>query len=154
MSNSISLEYLNSRLAGVSISAVTQQALGVQNTSGSTLVVLLGGTAVPLPAQLYMNGFTANRANTQFTVQNTGTYFIIYEIALTGGLLLSSSLYQNGKAISNLTRSPAVSLSSYSCSAILPLTTGDVLQLTLYGLLGTAVLSSGVGAYLNIIRIY
>lgn len=151
MSNSISLEYLDQALS--SEIKLTETALCAQNTAGSTIGVITGGEPVPLATRPYSNGFIANGANTTFTVSNSGTYLITYSIYTTAGLLISSSVYRNGAAIANLTRSPGVAGNNFSMAAIVPLTADDVLQLTLFGLLGSATLQGGVGAYMNIIRI-
>ncbi|MCL2839202.1 MAG: hypothetical protein FWE05_00385 [Defluviitaleaceae bacterium] len=142
MASSISLEYLNSITPG------NTAAFCAQNRVGSTIAVILLGTAIPLASMIYNNGFSANASNTQFTVQRTGVYHISYKINVTAAALLSASVYKNGTAMSELSQVAAISLSSYACEAIVSLTQGDVLQLTFYGLLGTAVLSSGVGAVL------
>lgn len=151
MASQVSLEYLNQVIA-TQVNTTTT-SLSAINTAGSNIAVILGGTAVPLPTKSYINGFTANGANTIFTVVNSGNYLISYNINTTASLLLSSGVYINGSANGNLTRSPAVSATSFSAQAILPLNAGDTLQLTLFGLLGAAVLQSGQGAVMNVVRI-
>ena len=147
MSSSVSLEYLNS------ITPSNTAALSVQNQAGSTIAVILLGTAIPLTTVNYNNGFTANAANTQFTVLNSGVYRISYKINVTAAALLSASVYKNGTAIPALDQVAAVSLSSYACEAIINLNQDDVLQLTFYGLIGAAVLASGVGAVMTVERL-
>lgn len=153
MSSSVSLEYLQQQISGLTVTSPTTTALCAQNNAGATIVVILLGTAVPLPTRPYNSGFAANGANTQFTVQTAGTYYIEYDIETTVSLLLSSSVYRNGTSIPNLVRSPGITGTSYRCSAIVPLNAADVLQLTLYGLAGTAVLQGGNGATLNVVRV-
>lgn len=149
MSSSVSLEYLNQILP---TSVPTQQSMSAQNTAGGAILVILGGTPVPLPTRPYINGFTASGDNTTFTVTNTGTYYIQYNVQTTLSLAMSSSVYRNGAVIPNLTRS-GLTGSTFSGSAIVPLNAGDTLSLTLYGLAGTATLQGGAGATMNIIRI-
>lgn len=151
MASQVSLEYLNQALA-TKVNTTTT-ALSAINTAGTTIAVILGGSAIPLATNPYNNGFTANGTNTIFTVQNAGNYLVSYSVNTTLGLLLSSSIYVNGTANGNLTRSPGVSASSYSAQAIIPLSVGHTLQLTLFGLLGTAVLQSGQGAAMNVVRV-
>lgn len=153
MSSSVSLEYLNQQIAGLTITSPTSTHMSAQNTAGSTIVVILGGAAVPLPTQTRLNGFTANGANTQFTVGTTGNYYIEYQVNTTASLLLQSGLYVNGVATPSLTRNPGVAGSTFSAASIIPLAVGNTLQLTLFGLAGTAILQGGVGAYLNVVRL-
>lgn len=151
MASQVSYEYLTQALA-TQVNTTTTSVSAI-NTAGTTIAVILGGTAVPLPTRPYNNGFTVNGGNTIYTVQNTGNYLISYDINTTVGLLLSSSVYINGSANSNLTRSPGVSASAYSAQAIIPLVAGDTIQLTLFGLIGSAVLQSGQGAVMNVVKI-
>lgn len=151
MSNSVSLEYLNNQLA-TKIN-LTQTSLSAQNTAGSTILVLLGGTAVPLATLSYNSEFAANGARTQFTAATAGSYLIQYSVNTTASLLLSAGVYKNGTAIPNLTRTPGISGTTFAASSIVTIAAGDVLQLTLFGLAGTAVLQGGAGAFMNIIRI-
>lgn len=153
MSSSVSLEYLNQQLSGLTVTSPGSISMSAQNVSGSTIVVILGGTAVPLPSRPYIIGFTPNGANTIFTVGTTGTYQISYQIATTVSLLMSSSVYVNGSALASLTRNPGITATTFAASTITPLTAGDTLQLTLFGLAGTAVLQGGVGAYMEAIRL-
>ncbi|MCL1884997.1 MAG: hypothetical protein FWF81_14720 [Defluviitaleaceae bacterium] len=147
MSSSVSLEYLNS------ITPSNTYALCAQNQAGTSIAVILLGTAIPLATIGYNNGFTANAANTQFTVENTGVYRISYKVNVTASALLSTSVYKNGTAIAALDQVAAISLTNFGCEAIVSLNQGDVLQLTFYGLLGTAILASGVGAVMTVVRI-
>lgn len=55
-------------------------AMSALNTSASTLSVTTDVTDIPLPVQPYMDGFTADAANTEFAVTQTGTYLISYDI--------------------------------------------------------------------------
>ena len=123
-------------------------ALSTQNTAGTTLAVIVLGTAVPLANVGYINGFTDNAGLTQFTAQTTGVYRISFKLSVTASLLMSCGVYRNGTAISSLQDGGLVSVSDFSGDSIVTLTAGDTLSLMLYGLLGTAVLSSGTGAYM------
>ncbi len=53
------------------------------NISASTISVTTEGTNIPLPVQPYMDGFAVNATNTEFTVAQTGTYLISYDIKMT-----------------------------------------------------------------------
>lgn len=145
MSSSVSLEYLRTVL--------NRPGMSAQNLSGSAIAVIIAGTAIPLTTLTYLNGFTANGASTQFTVPETGVYLVMYNIEITAGLLVNSGVYRNGVAIPSLTRMPGLAASSFTCSNMISLAAGNVLQVTLFGLLGVATLRSGVGAYMNVTRI-
>lgn len=147
MASSVSLEYFNTKLN------TSMTSLSAINTTNASIAVVLLGTPVSLPTKPYINGFTANGANTIFTVQNNGNYLISYNINTTVALLLSSGVYVNGTANGNLTRSPGITANSFDAQAIIPLNAGDTIQLTLFGLLGSAVLQSGQGAVMNIIKV-
>ena len=108
---------------------------------------------VPLADSQILDGFTANADDTVFTVPETGTYYISYAINLTAGALLQSMILINGAANAASTRSPLLSLSSYSAEIIVNLTAGDTISLQLAGILGLVILEGGVGASLSIIRL-
>jgi len=119
--------------------------------SGATVAVVLGGTPVPL-IQTNASGITFAGNNT-LTIQTAGTYLISYKINTTAALLMSAAVYQNGVAIPSLVSSPGVASDTFSGEAIAILSTGNTLELMLYGLLGAAVLTGGAAATLNIVRI-
>ncbi len=125
------------------------------NTSGATIAVLVGGTAVPLPnAQLLSADITVNGANTIFTINTAGRYRISYHVNTAAALLLGSRLIINGSANTVSSIAPAVSLSSYSNEIIIDLAVGATVTLQLFGFLGAAVLlGSSAGASLMIIRL-
>ncbi len=126
------------------------------NTIGSTIVLLLGGTSVPLPNNQSLDGFTVNGANTTFTVPVTGRYYLTYQINTTVALLAGSRLILNGTTpIPGSIVSPAVSTSNYNNDVIVSLTAGDTILLQLFGLIATVILVGGgaTGAALTIIRL-
>jgi BclA-like protein len=137
----------------------TFEALGpssgfADNTAGTSISVLLGGTLVPLPNDQNLgSGVTVNGANTVFTVANAGRYRIKYNVNLTAGLILGSRLLINGSANTASTVAPLLSLSNYQAEIITNLTAGSTVSVQLYGLIATAVLSSGQGASLLIQRV-
>lgn len=144
MSSQVSLEYLQTYMNRSMVSA--------QNTRGSAVTVLLGGTPVPLPSVAYNNGFTITNNNT-FRVSRAGVYSISYNVETTLSLALSATVYRNGSSIPSLVKSSGLTTRSFTCSTIVALDAEDTLQLVLYGLLGTAILTGGVGAFLNIIQL-
>ena len=128
-------------------------AMSALNTSASTLSVTTVVTDIPLPVQPYMDGFTANAANTEFAVAQTGTYLISYDIKMTSGLSMSSRITLNGTPITNSINTSSTSSNEYSVTFMQPLTAGDILALQLYGVNGPVSLQAGTGASLNIVKI-
>ena len=128
-------------------------AMSALNTSASTLSVTTDGTDIPLPVQPYMDGFTADAANTEFAVAQTGTYLISYDIKMTSGLPMSSKITLNGTPITNSINTSSTSSNEYSVTFMQPLTAGDILALQLYGVNGPVSLQVGTGASLNIVKI-
>ncbi|NMA79463.1 MAG: hypothetical protein GX967_02310 [Clostridiales bacterium] len=127
--------------------------MNAQNTTGSTIEVILGGTAVPLPNNQNLDGFAVDGADSTFTVPETGTYLVTYNISVTAALLMSSRVLLNGAEIPGSVFAPAISVSNYTATTIVELTAGDLLTLQLYGLLGAAVLQGGAGATLTVVRL-
>lgn len=128
-------------------------AMSALNTSASTLSVTTVVTDIPLPVQPYMDVFTANAANTEFAVAQTGTYLISYDIKMTSGLSMSSRITLNGTPITNSINTSSTSSNEYSVTFMQPLTAGDILALQLYGVNGPVSLQAGTGASLNIVKI-
>ena len=128
-------------------------AMSALNTSESTLSVTTVVTDIPLPVQPYMDVFTANAANTEFAVAQTGTYLISYDIKMTSGLSMSSRITLNGTPITNSINTSSTSSNEYSVTFMQPLTAGDILALQLYGVNGPVSLQAGTGASLNIVKI-
>lgn len=143
----------NTGATGPTGTSVITNALSALNISAATVSVTSDGTNIPLPVQPYINGFTANASNTQFTVNQTGTYFISYVIKMTSGLPMSSRVTRNDTPILNSISTSSTSSNEYSVSFMQSLTAGDVLSLQIYGVNGTVTLQSGTGASLNIVRI-
>ena len=142
--------------AGVTGPTGTSQisgAMSALNTSESTLSVTTVVTDIPLPVQPYMDVFTANAANTEFAVAQTGTYLISYDIKMTSGLSMSSRITLNGTPITNSINTSSTSSNEYSVTFMQPLTADDILALQLYGVNGPVSLQAGTGASLNIVKI-
>jgi hypothetical protein len=136
--------------------SLTANSMYASNTIGSAIVVILGGTSVPLPNNQSLGGFTANGANTIFTVPVTGRYYLTYQISTTVSLLAGARLMLNGTTpIPGSIVSPAVAASSYNNDLIVSLTAGNTISLQFFGLLATVILVGGgsTGAALTIIRL-
>lgn len=126
--------------------------MSASNTTGQTIAVILGGTNVPLPSAQNLDGFTANGANTTFTVPATGTYLVTYRVNPTVAVAMSSQVLRNGTAIPGSILSP-VATTSYEATVITPLTAGDTLTLQLSGIVSAVVLQGGAGASLTVVRL-
>ena len=127
--------------------------MNATNTTGGIIAVVLGGTAVPLPNNQVLDGFTVDGTNTVFTVPAAGTYSVNYRVSTTAALLMSSQVLRNGTALPGSTFSPTVSANSFETTTFATLAAGDTLQLQLFGLLGAATLQGGNGAYMTVIRL-
>ena len=135
--------------------SLTANSMYAANTNGGTVIVLLGGTNIPLPSVQNLDGFTVNGANNTFTVPATGRYYLTYQINTTLGLLVSSRLTVNGTVIPGSILSPVLSTSSFNVNVITSLTAGNTISLQFFGLVSTPILLGGgsVGAALTIIRL-
>ena len=135
----------------------TSTAAFAANTQGSTVLVALGGSPVPLPdAQLLSPGITVNAGGTVFTVAEAGTYQISYHVNTTLALLMGTRLVINGANSIPSTIAPVVSTSRFENQIKVTLPANSTITLQLYPatVVGTAVLAgSGAGASLTIIRL-
>ncbi|WP_288993402.1 BclA C-terminal domain-containing protein, partial [uncultured Paenibacillus sp.] len=137
---------------GATGTSVTSNSAFAENTNG-TIVVILGGTLVPLPNnQNIGTGITVNGTNDTFTLTNAGRYYISYKINLTAALAIQSRVLLNGTAIPASVVSPVLSLSQLQSDFMVTVTAGSTIQLQLFGLVGAAVLSPP-GSTLNIIQL-
>ncbi|MCQ4921478.1 hypothetical protein NE686_00150 [Tissierella carlieri] len=132
--------------------AVTADSMFAANASGATIAVAPGGTLVPLPDAQNLDGFIPNGTNTLFMVPETGRYYITYNIDFTVAVAVGSRVTVNGNPLAGSNIQPLLG-TQYNASLIANLRDGDTVGLELFGLLGAAVLRSGVGASLNIIRL-
>ncbi|MDR4164291.1 hypothetical protein FO494_07500, partial [Bacillus paranthracis] len=125
------------------------------NTSGTAISVLLGGTNIPLPNNQNIGpGITVSGGNTVFTVASAGNYYIAYTINLTAGLLVSSRITVNGSPLAGTINAPTVATGSFSATIIANLPAGATVSLQLFGVVAIATLSTATpGATLTIIRL-
>ncbi|MGF9725399.1 collagen-like protein, partial [Bacillus safensis] len=142
-------------VTGPTGTSVTANSMYASNTSGSTVLVVLGGTAVSLSNNQTLDGFTASGGNTVFTVPVSGRYFITYQVNTSVALLAGTRIVNSGSAIPGSILSPALSASTYNVSLITTLTAGNQISLQIFGVVATVVLLGGgsVGAALTIIRL-
>lgn len=126
------------------------------NTVGSSFLVVLGGTDIPLPsAQQLSADIVPNGTNTVFTVNTAGNYRISYHVNTTAALLMGSRVLISGAANAASVINPVLSLSQFSNEFEVSLASGATVELQMFtSLLGTAVLlNNAAGASLMIIRL-
>ncbi|PFX84335.1 hypothetical protein COL38_04000 [Bacillus toyonensis] len=142
-------------ITGATGTSITATYAFANNTSGTAISVLLGGTNVPLPNNQNIGpGITVSGGNTVFTAANAGNYYISYSINITASLLVSSRITINGAPLAGTINSPAVATTSFSATIITTLAAGSAISLQLFGLLAVATLSTTTpGAVLTIIRL-
>lgn len=135
---------------------LTSTAGFAANTQGSSVLVALGGSPIPLPnAQVLSPDITANAGNTVFTVATAGTYQISYHVNTTVALLMGTRLVINGVNSIPSTINPVVSTSNFENQIKVTLPANSTITLQLFTTIaGTAILvSGGAGASLTIIRL-
>ena len=135
---------------------LTSTAGFAANTQGSSVLVALGGSPIPLPnAQVLSPDITANTGNTVFTVATAGTYQISYHVNTTVALLMGTRLVINGVNSIPSTINPVVSTSNFENQIKVTLPANSTITLQLVTTIaGTAILvSGGAGASLTIIRL-
>ena len=125
------------------------------NTQGSSILVALGGTLVPLPdSQLLSPDITVDGTNTVFTVNTTGRYQLSYDINITAALGSGTRLLINGAPNLASTVAPVISLSHFSNEILLDLTAGNTVSLQMFGIASAATLLPGsAGASLTLLRL-
>lgn len=141
---------------GATGSNLTSTAGFAANTQGSSVLVALGGSPIPLPnAQVLSPDITANTGNTVFTVATAGTYQISYHVNTTVALLMGTRLVINGVNSIPSTINPVVSTSNFENQIKVTLPANSTITLQLFTTIaGTAILvSGGAGASLTIIRL-
>lgn len=135
---------------------LTSTAGFAANTQGSSVLVALGGSPIPLPnAQVLSPDITANTGNTVLAVATAGTYQISYHVNTTVALLMGTRLVINGVNSIPSTINPVVSTSNFENQIKVTLPANSTITLQLFTTIaGTAILvSGGAGASLTIIRL-
>lgn len=107
------------------------------------IAVVLSGTHIPLPNDQQLTNVAVNEANDTFTIQQSGTYELEYDVFFTTPLLVSSRILLNGTELPDSAINPATGTDSLTKKTTVNLKAGDTLSLQLYGLLGAVILVSG-----------
>lgn len=124
------------------------------NSNGATIAVILTGTAVPFPdSQSFSHDISINQDNTVFSVQSTGRYYISYSINLVEAQMLGARLMVNGEAVKASTIEPINAMNTFRAEVMLELTEESSISLEIFGILGVAILQSGVGATITLLKL-
>jgi len=126
---------------------------GFANATATTVAVVLGGTNVPLASNQRFNNVTVDGTNTSFTVINAGTYRIEYNINTNSTTTAAARLLINGTSEPSSYVTPSTAVTKLMAFTILTLSAGDVINLQLYGLIGSVTLQTGQGAGISIQKI-
>lgn len=123
------------------------------HTGGVTLDVNTAGVNIPLNGAKILNGFRVNALNDEYTVGETGNYFLIYNIKTRDNTTVKTRVVRNGALLSGTVRSSSVPTTVFSVSLIVSLRQGDVISLQLFDLNTSVALQGGAGASLVLIRL-
>lgn len=123
------------------------------HTSGIDLDVSTSGANIPLNGANVLSNFTASENFESFTVNESGTYFLIYNIKTRDETTVKTRVTKNNALISGTVRSSSVPTSNFSLSIIVNLNQGDQISLQMYDLDATIKLQGGTGASLVLIRL-
>lgn len=123
------------------------------HTRGIGIDVVTSGTNIPLNGANVLSGFTANPTFDTYTVEETGTYFLTYNIKTRDETTVKARVIRNGALLSGTVRSSSVPTSNISLSIIVNLNEGDQISLQLYDLTANVTLQGGSGASLVLIRL-
>lgn len=123
------------------------------HTGGAALDVNISGTNIPLNGRNILNGFTRDLSYEQFTVQQSGNYFLTYQVKTRDATTVKCRITLNNAPLSGTIRSTSVPTTNFSLSVIVRLEEGDVMSLQLFDLNSTINLQGGTGASLVLIRL-
>jgi hypothetical protein len=112
---------------------------------GQTLAVTLGGTSITLSSAMESN--LSNR-----TIASAGRYFVSFCVRTTAVLVAGAQLTANGSAVSS-GATPVTSTSQHCRSTVQSFSSGTVLGVQLYGMLGSATLLSSGGGELQMKKV-
>lgn len=135
---------------GINFAVTNMSAI---HTGGITLDVVESGIAIPLNGTRVLNGFTTSTPYTQFTVGESGIYYITYSIKTVTAVTLRTRIVRNGAPLSGSNKYTSVPDTNYVLSILAPLSAGDVISLEIYGYTGSVRIQGGTGAALVLIRL-
>lgn len=131
----------------------TSTHMSAIHTSGIELSVSTSGTNIPLNGARVLSNFTASGNFEVYTVEESGTYFLIYNIKTRDETTVKTRVIKNNTLLSGTVRSSSVPTTSFSLSIIVSLNQGDQLALQMYDLETNIRIQGGTGASLVLIRL-
>lgn len=118
------------------------------NDTGPTVVVLLGGTSIPIDTEN-----AALNVQSGAIVADSGLYQLSYCLRLSSTILMGTRLVINGSPLSSSTIAPSLSRDTFCRTTATTLNAGDVVGLQAYGTIAVATLLSLGGAEISLIKI-
>lgn len=123
------------------------------NTRGAILRVVKEGIPIPLSDNQVLQGIFTDEEHTAFTVPVDGNYLITYVIQFTEPLPIHARILINEEPYIPTIIASNGEQSSFTNTVLAPLAAGDEIALQLYGFDGEAVLQTGAGATLTIVKL-
>ncbi|EST53758.1 hypothetical protein T458_23635 [Brevibacillus panacihumi W25] len=123
------------------------------NTRGAILRVVKEGIPIPLSDNQVLQGIFTDEEQTAFTVPDDGNYLITYVIQFTEALPIHARITINEEPYLPTVIASNGEQTSFTNTVLAPLAAGDAIALQLYGFDGEAVLQTGAGATLTIVKL-
>ena len=123
------------------------------NTRGAILRVVKEGIPIPLSDNQVLQGIFTDEEHTAFTVPADGNYLITYVIQFTEPLPIHARIMINEEPYLPTVIASNGEQTSFTNTVLAPLAAGDTIALEVYGFDGEAVLQTGAGATLTIVKL-
>lgn len=133
---------------------LTTANMSAIHTGGATFDVTADGVLIPLNGvPRILNKFTSTAPYTNFIVQESGTYYLSYNIKTVTATTVKTRVILNGSPLSGTTRSTSVADTNFILSILIALNAGDSIALQLFDITGNVRLQGGTGAALVLFRV-
>lgn len=132
---------------------LTTANMSAIHTGGATFDVTREGVLIPLNGARILNKFTSTAPYTNFTVQESGTYYLNYNIKTVTATTVKARVILNGAPLSGTTRSTSVADTNFILSILIALNSGDSISLQLFDMTDSVRLQGGTGAALVLFRV-
>lgn len=132
---------------------LTTANMSAIHTGGATFDVTREGVLIPLNGARILNKFTSTAPYTNFTVQESGTYYLNYNIKTVTATTVKTRVILNGAPLSGTTRSTSVADTNFILSILIALNSGDSISLQLFDMTDSVRLQGGTGAALVLFRV-
>jgi len=123
------------------------------NTRGAILRVVKEGIPIPLSDNQVLQGIFTDEEHTAFTVPVDGNYLITYVIQFTEPLPIHARIMINEEPYIPTVIASSGEQFSFTNTVLASLAAGDEIALQVYGFDGEAVLQTGAGATLTIVKL-